>query len=138
MRVLSVQQPWAWAIVHGPKRIENRTWATEYRGPLLIHAGRSRDRLGEYGTGEPSERNLAFGAVIGVAELVDCVPLEKLPGKLRTSRFAEGPWCWVLDRVRPLTPIEMKGQIGLFVPPADVLAAVTRILACKLTEPPLE
>jgi len=129
VRVLSVQQPWAWAIVHGPKRVENRTWGTEYRGPLLIHAGRSRDRLGDYGTGEPAERRLAFGAVIGVCELVDCVPYDELPGKLRTSRFAEGPWCWVLADVRPLAPIPMKGRMGLFVPTADVAGAVARILA---------
>lgn len=39
MRVLTVQQPWAWAIVHGGKDIENRTQLWKYRGPLAIHAG---------------------------------------------------------------------------------------------------
>ena len=43
MKALSVRQPWAWAIVAGWKPIENRTWATDYRGPLLIHAGRRED-----------------------------------------------------------------------------------------------
>ena len=37
MKVLSVMQPWASLIFHG-KNIENRTWATKYRGELLIHA----------------------------------------------------------------------------------------------------
>src|SRR5664280_3664302 len=37
VRILSVQQPWAWAIVEGHKRVENRTWTTPYRGPVLIH-----------------------------------------------------------------------------------------------------
>jgi len=36
---LSIRQPWAWLIVQGHKPIENRTWPTTYRGPLLIHAG---------------------------------------------------------------------------------------------------
>lgn len=41
MRVLTVQQPWGWAIIYGGKGIENRTgygrW--KYRGPVAIHAG---------------------------------------------------------------------------------------------------
>ena len=39
MKVLTVQQPWAWAIIHGGKDVENRTQAWSYRGPLAIHAG---------------------------------------------------------------------------------------------------
>lgn len=39
MKALTVQQPWAWAIIHGGKDIENRTQAWSYRGPLAIHAG---------------------------------------------------------------------------------------------------
>lgn len=29
----------------GEKRVENREWPTSYRGPLLIHAGKSREWL---------------------------------------------------------------------------------------------
>lgn len=32
MKALTVCQPWAWAIVHHTKRIENRSWETMYRG----------------------------------------------------------------------------------------------------------
>jgi len=39
IRVLTVQQPWAWAILHGGKTIENRSQLWSYRGPLAIHAG---------------------------------------------------------------------------------------------------
>ena len=42
MKCLSILQPWAWAIIHGGKDVENRTWRTAYRGPLLIHASLSR------------------------------------------------------------------------------------------------
>lgn len=38
MKAITVKQPWASLIVAGIKDIENRTWATKYRGPLLIHA----------------------------------------------------------------------------------------------------
>ncbi|HHY88739.1 MAG TPA: ASCH domain-containing protein, partial [Chloroflexi bacterium] len=43
MKALSVRQPWAWLIAQGYKTVENRTWATNYRGPLLIHAGKKPD-----------------------------------------------------------------------------------------------
>ena len=40
MRGLTVRQPWAWAIVHGGKDVENRTRSLgPYRGPVAIHAG---------------------------------------------------------------------------------------------------
>ena len=41
MKALTVLQPYAWAIVTGLKKIENRTWPTSHRGELLIHAGLS-------------------------------------------------------------------------------------------------
>ena len=43
MRVLTVRQPWAWAIIHGGKDVENRSRniAGSYRGPVAIHAGLS-------------------------------------------------------------------------------------------------
>ena len=37
-KVLSVKQPYATFICAGIKDIENRTWKTDYRGKLLIHA----------------------------------------------------------------------------------------------------
>lgn len=42
MKAISIHQPWAWLIVEGYKDIENRTWLTAYRGPVLIHAGLTR------------------------------------------------------------------------------------------------
>jgi hypothetical protein len=46
--VLTIRQPWQFAIEHG-KPVENRTWNMTYRGPLWLHAGaRSRwDPAGE-------------------------------------------------------------------------------------------
>lgn len=45
MYALTIKQPWASAIMAGLKRVENRTWRTDYRGPLAIHAGLSRALL---------------------------------------------------------------------------------------------
>jgi hypothetical protein len=122
MKCLSVQQPWAWAIVHGPKRIENRTWKTNYRGPLLIHASKGRRRLGDYGSGEPLEADLVFGAIIGQVQLLDCVPI----ADVQDQRFAEGPWCWVLGNARALpAPVPYTGCIYLFDVPAEAINVPT-------------
>ena len=37
--MLTIRQPWAWAIIYGGKDVENRSWLTKHRGPLLVHAG---------------------------------------------------------------------------------------------------
>jgi hypothetical protein len=37
-KALTLTQPWATLVAIDAKRIETRSWATSYRGPLLIHA----------------------------------------------------------------------------------------------------
>lgn len=45
MRILTVRQPWAWAIIHGGKDVENRSrnLAGDYRGPIAIHVAQVED-----------------------------------------------------------------------------------------------
>jgi hypothetical protein len=126
VRVLTIRQPWATASAHGPKRVENRTWSTRYRGPLLIHAAARADRhAADFFAGEwPDVRS----AVIAVVDLADvhagdrcgsCCPVWAEPRAVH----------WVLDRVRALTvPIPATGRLGLWTPPADLLTAVNHIL----------
>jgi hypothetical protein len=47
MRVISLLQPWASLSVQGHKGIETRSWATKYRGPLLIHASANKKSVGK-------------------------------------------------------------------------------------------
>jgi hypothetical protein len=129
MKALTVCQPYAEMIVRGVKPIENRTWPTGYRGELLIHAGKSQawldpDDIATYPT-------MKFGAVVGVAQLVACLNLEHpatWPAAyqhLATHKHANGPWCWVLENVRPLTePLECRGAQGPWLPPTWLVARV--------------
>ena len=89
MRILTVRQPWAWAIVHGGKDVENRVrnLAGGYRGPVAIHAGAVYDKTADshpemqqlarhFGVESMSDHLIAFGQhayrhIIGVVELVD-------------------------------------------------------------------
>ena len=115
MRVLTVKQPWAWGLIFGPKRVENRSWDTAYRGPLLIHAGKSRSDLDDARDLFPDlPLTLDFGAILGVVDLVDCVPFDRV----RDDPFAEGPWCWITTNPRPLPQSHpCNGALGLWVPP---------------------
>lgn len=119
---LSIRQPWASLIVEGRKDIENRTWRTEHRGPILIHAAKTpdheaRDRLCRYG--DPS------GGIIGIAEVVDCVTGHQSP-------WFSGPIGWVLANPRRLKLTPCAGRLGLFrpelPPPLDRLVCLSQVM----------
>lgn len=45
MKALSLWQPWATLIAIGAKQYETRGWSTPYRGPLIIHAAKTKEEL---------------------------------------------------------------------------------------------
>ena len=122
MKALTICQPYAEMIAAGEKLIENRTWPTAYRGPLVIHAGKSRAWLED---GDEVERpGMAFGAVVAIARLVDCLRVEQVPQLFLDDHdqhhHANGPWCWILADVERVSPIPLSGAQGLWELPADV------------------
>lgn len=79
MKCLSVRQPFAWAILKGKKRVENRSRLTKHRGPVLLHAGKIPPKLeGELPDGTPVPRavDLPLGAIVGAVVIVDCLPFD--------------------------------------------------------------
>lgn len=128
MKAITVQQPWAWCIAAGHKKVENRSWVTSYRGPLAIHAGRTLDTpnidlvknmLVELGvvptlaTPVPQQHLAATGAVVAVVDLTGiCTD---------SARCYCGPWAalgpnhWKLDNVHALAePVPARGAQGLW------------------------
>ena len=78
MKALSIRQPWAWLIVNGYKDIENRTWSTDFRGRIYLHAGKrvktgdfpeQRDYIRESGLILPEEPPLR--AMVGEVTITD-------------------------------------------------------------------
>jgi ASCH domain len=127
VKCLTVRQPYAWAIIHGQKRIENRSRQTTHRGPLAIHAGKTQDEFkgrdfAETMPGLPTIDDLAFGAIIGVVDVVECVPYDQV----RDQPFAEPlGFCWLLANPRPIEPVPLRGALSLFeVPDPSVLSTL--------------
>ena len=113
MKVLSIRQPWAWAIVNGYKDIENRPRNTRYRGPFLVHAGLNFDMKGlEFirKMGIPVPDDFACGAIVGQAFLDDVVTEES--GE--KSPWFFGPYGYKLSGARPLKTYSIKGKLGFW------------------------
>jgi len=128
VRALTICQPWAWAIMWGPKRYENRGWYTDYTGPLVIHAGKSRKFMAEglrflrsLKLDVPAD--LDFGAVLGVVDQIGCVRAAETGSKGKPDPFAFGPWCHQYANPRRLaTPVPYSGRQSFFSVPRDVVA----------------
>ena len=136
IKVLSVRQPWAYLIANGIKTIENRDWTANYRGLVLIHAGKEKDLscfLREFGgTGSTLDPRIEwtrddripqwdyqyeYGGIVGIARLVDAVTESKSP-------WFRGKYGWVFDKARPLPLIPCKGNPLLLDAPADIVERV--------------
>ena len=116
MRVITIRQPWASLIVHGVKDVENRTWSTSYRGPLIILAGTTIDCDALEHAVPLSSRGLPMdtGGIIGMVDLVDCV--RDHPSKW----YVAGNFAWVLANPHYIGFIRHRGQLGLTVPREEI------------------
>lgn len=143
MKALSIRQPWAWAILHAGKDIENRTWRTPVRGRILVHAAKSMtaaewgSALGfmhdisiakpfPAGLALPTMSGLARGALVGTVEIADCVD---------DMREARSPWFtgdygFVLrNPVAFDAPIPCRGALGFFDVPDHLISNAGQRLA---------
>jgi hypothetical protein len=121
-RALSIRQPWAWLIVAGFKDIENRTWATNYRGPIYIHASKGMTAMeyreailfmhsrGIHPAAIPMAGALDRGGIIGAAEITDCVN----QSTCGASRWFTGPHGFMIRNARPLPFFRCAGALGFF------------------------
>jgi hypothetical protein len=128
MKCLSIRTPWWSWILEGGKDIENRSWPTAYRGPVLIHAGLFSNRTvieanatlakaiaqsvrKKHRTKLPHSFDLdavkpLLGHVVGMVDIVDCVTKSKNP-------WYGGEYGFVLRNPVLLQPFPVKGALGL-------------------------
>ena len=110
MKALSIKQPWAWAIVNGPKFLENRTWDTKFRGRFLVHAGLKVDHAGiEFCRKLHLKLPESFetGGIVGEATLVSVY-------QYHSSPWFQGPFAFGLAERGPLPFKPLKGRLGFF------------------------
>jgi hypothetical protein len=137
MKVISIIQPWASLIVLGEKKFETRSWNTQHRGEIAIHASKKIDKsvcreepfrsiLAKHGY---TESNLPIGVILATGKLLDCFKVIEDKGLSATLNvgitvsgneyafgdFSEGRFAWEIADVQALVePIPAKGQLGLW------------------------
>lgn len=148
VRTLSLWQPFASLIAVGAKTIETRHWSTTYRGPLVIHAAKTTKCMNlcdvePFGsclfTGPNAIEDLPLGALVCVADLVDCVPTETLKPTEPERSFGDysaGRFGWILENIRALpAALPYRGGQGLFCVSIDLEAALRGDVATVHQEP---
>ena len=152
VRALTVCPPWSWAIaVDHPeaKRVENRSFGTKYRGPLVIHAGlrwsergaRDGRVLALWRSVHPrTSARLSAGCdpclmhpghVVAIAQLVDvhedtgcCRPWGESEYQASDGSTKRRIFHWVLEDVRQVEPLPARGRLGLWTPDPELLEAL--------------
>jgi hypothetical protein len=124
MKTLSIRQPHAHAIIHGVeqtdgsrlfKPVENRSWATNLRGRIAIHASQfnpkelreAREFWEDRGILGVWPKDLVYGAVIGTVEVYGCVTEFDSP-------FFVGPYGFLLRNPIPIEPVFVPGHLGFW------------------------
>ena len=128
MKVLSIKEPFASLISLGIKKIETRSWKTNYKGEIYIHASLTKSKM----DGEREEKllkllpdNYSFkqGYIICKGYLKDCILmddefLENIKEdkmEFLCGRYEKGRYAWVIDDVKPLDKkIPAKGKLGIW------------------------
>lgn len=130
MKVITVRQPWASLIADGYKEYEFRTWKTNYRGELLIHAGKGIDKkyLDRF-----KHLNLDYpvGCIIAKVSVTDCIYItDEIANKIyakdsivynnllnRTNWVGYG---FKLENLRKIKPIKINGKLSLWDYDGDI------------------
>lgn len=132
---LSVRQPWTDLIIHGHKPVENRTWQTNVRGPVLLHAGKNYDvRAYDYLSSDASGWSLArldaaniqskramqnsgrLGAIVGACVIDTCT-------RVRTSDWHyDGHYGFYISYPMAFRkPVPHKGRLDFFPVRLDIV-----------------
>ena len=124
MKALSVRQPWATLLVEGRKTIEVRSWATDYRGPLVICASSAPKNVFWHDQVDNVHRLMHAGCIIGIVDLIDCRPMTEGDDDASCGNYVAGAWAWVVRPVSYCRPDPIVGRLNLFDVPDDALVRI--------------
>lgn len=124
MKALSIKQPFASLIAQGVKTVEVRSWATSYRGPILVCAGKSLHKLRPIETA-----GLPLGVSLSVVELLNCRPMVEADARracLEWSADYAEHFAWELGTPAAVNQVVVSGQLGLFKLESGLLDSILR------------
>jgi hypothetical protein len=140
MKALTLHQPFASAILLGYKKIETRSWKTNYRGMLAIHAAKGFPKYARIFTKREQKNDrlpqsiekLSFGAIIGFVSIFDMQRVEDVRFNIskieRTyGDYSNGRWAWILRTIIPIEPISCRGYQRLWTIPDDILDRIATV-----------
>ncbi len=124
--VLSIKEPFATLMATGDKHIETRSWKTNYRGELFIHA--SREKLAKEYLNDLYIMNLIqnldmnYGNIICKGNLVDCKymdknfldSIKKNTKEFNLGLYEEGRYAWIFEDIERIHPIPAKGKLNIW------------------------
>jgi len=121
LTVITLHQPWASLIAAGKKNYETRSWSTDYRGLIAIHAAKKlHEDKSLISLLEIPAAEIPLGAVVAIADLTDCILMDE-EFILKQSSFEQylglwevGRYAWKLENVRAIKPISATGKQGLW------------------------
>ena len=111
MKALSLTQPWASLVEFRAKRIETRSWAARYTGPLAIHAAKGFPGWAKDFSKEPPvsvffgpDYEYPRGQVLCIVKLMGCRRTEDVRGQLTAQElsfgdYSDGRFAWFLEFV---------------------------------------
>ena len=119
VRAITLWRPWTTAILHGPKRVENRPrrWHIPNEGMLLaIHGGKKFDQRGAAAIRELWPQLDDYDHPMGIVGACRVTDVQAIDAKLiEENPWAFGPYCYFLEDVVAFSvPVPLKGQMGLF------------------------
>ncbi|MBE6148961.1 MAG: ASCH domain-containing protein [Firmicutes bacterium] len=121
MKVVSIKEPFASLIKDGKKKIETRSWKTNYRGEIYIHASCTKQKLDEriMKLNELVESNPGY--ILCKANLKDCIYMDedfineiKEQEEYLYGHYEIGRYAWILDDIEVIKPIYAKGKLGIW------------------------
>lgn len=126
MKVLSIKEPFATLIANGLKKIETRSWKTNYRGEIFIHAsGKSLAKeylINDFVLEIIKDLNMNYGNIICRCNLTDCVYMDEKflnfiknnPKEYNLGDYKLGRYAWILEDVQLIYPIQAKGKLNIW------------------------
>ncbi len=126
MKVLSLREPFATLIKEKKKMVETRSFKTNYRGELYIHASKTKllkeDRDNAKLMSLVGKSELNYGYIICKCNLVDCVYMDKnfIEEMKKNDQeyicgiYAEGRYAWILEDIEVIEKIPARGQLNIW------------------------